>query len=239
MAQNVRGQTLIDAIVEVFQEARAALPADEVARRLRAAGFWGGKEPKSAEQMVDSYLTTRHAGMFESGPGGTFALKSVFLRPAARTAALVAAPSSPKVAPRPAPRPVPRVPPAPPIPSSVARPPAPPATPVTLRKKRKSFGSAAIAAFAPVGMDGPLPQALNVQLSFEDAMKLHLSLGLLLAKLNGHARPAPGAKRKAAALLRLNLDKRRIAVYERPLKRATRPGPFAPPGTADWGVEPG
>jgi hypothetical protein len=122
------------------------------------------------------------------------------------------------------------------VPTPVARAAEPPPTP---RKKRRSFGSATVAAFTPVGTDGPLPQALNVHLRFEDAMQLHLSLGLLLAKLNGHTRPAAGAGRSAAAMLRLNLARHRIAVYERPLKRPPRPNSLTPPGTADWGVEPG
>lgn len=243
MAQNVRGQTLIDAIVQVFQGAardERSLTADEVARRVRSAGFWGGKEPKAAEQMVESYLSTRHAGMFEPGPNRTFTLKSVFLRPAARAAAAAAAPatgaSSTTPPPRAAARPMPAPPSRPAAAPAVARPAEPNVT--AARPKRKSFGSAAVTSFVPVGHDGPLPEAITAHLSFAEAMNLHLSLGRLLARLSEDG-PAGKGRRRSAAKLRVDLAKHRIAVYERPLKSARPTDRDAAARTVDWGVEPG
>jgi len=72
MVQNVRGQTLIDAIVQVFQEAPGARPltAAEVARQLRERGFWGGYFLSGANVMASA---TRQfplsAGLFFSLDG--------------------------------------------------------------------------------------------------------------------------------------------------------------------------
>jgi hypothetical protein len=228
MAQNVRGQTLIDAIVQVFQDARGerALTADEVARRIRAGGFWGGKEPKAAGQMVASYLTTRHAGMFEPGAGGTFSLKSVFLRPAARAAVaasgIATAVRAETIKLRPMATSVPAgsraagaigagTP-----PQSAAA--APTDTPeLKKRKKRKSFGGATVAYFTPTDVQhDALPPRINLHLSFEEAMKLHLSLGQLLGKLSGRG-PGGTGRRKPAAKIRVDLAKHRISLFERPL----------------------
>ena len=208
MAQNVRGQTLIDAIVQVFQDARGerALTAEEVARRVRAGGFWGGKEPKAAEQMVASYLATRHAAMFEPGAGGTFSLKNVFLRPAARAAMTGAATEvhSETFELRP-------------LPSTASAAARTNAAKATKRKKRKSFGGATVAYFTPTDVQpDSLPQRINLHLSFEEAIKLHLSLGHLLGKLSRH-RAAGTSHRKPAAKIRVDLARKRISLFARPL----------------------
>jgi hypothetical protein len=239
MVQNVRGQTLIDAIVQVFQEAGARpLTAGDVARQLRERGFWGGKEPKAPEQVVDSYLSTRHGGMFEAGANGTFALKPVYFRAADRSAALAAALATAATRTNPAPAR-----PASPAAKPVAAPPARPAptpphrmTAVARPKpKRRFFGRASIACITPDGLEQEsAPQVFDVHLSFEQALKLHLGLGQMLAKLSD----APNAG-QAMAAIRVNVSKRRIGVYSHRRKRkAARPdNGFTK--TADWGVEPG
>ena len=54
-------------------------------------------------------------------------------------------------------------------------------------KKKITLGSARIDRFSP-----PLPEgtskAINVHISFEEALKLHLSLGQALAQLNSYNR---------------------------------------------------
>ena len=62
---------------------------------------------------------------------------------------------------------------------------------------------------------GTLPQRINLHLSFEEALKLHLGLGQLLVALNGH-RPKD-ARRKRATKIRIDLARNRIALFERPL----------------------
>lgn len=239
MVQNVRGQTLIDAIVQVFQEAGARpLTADDVARKLRERGFWGGKEPKAPEQVVDSYLATRHAGMFEAGANGTYALKPVYFRPADRSAALAAALATAATRTNPAPNRTASVP-AKPVAAPAARQvPAQPhrATEVARPKpKRRFFGRASIACITPDGLEqDSSTQVFDVHLSFEQALKLHLGLGQMLAKLSD----APNAGELMAAI-RVNVSKRRIGVYSHKKKRkaARHDNGFTKP--ADWGVEPG
>lgn len=241
MVQNVRGQTLIDAIVQVFQEAPGARPltAAEVSRQLRERGFWGGKEPKAPEQVVESYLAGKHAGMFDPTAGGTFALKPVYFRPAARSAALAAVSAAAAAAPpaRPAGAP-PR--PTTPAAKSPAATPVPAARPnAASRKKRKSFGSASVAYFAPTGIERePSLERIDIHLSFDQALKLHAGLGQLLSKLNDSRRDGHEGPEGVAAM-RVHLTQRRIALYSRPRKRDwARDCPAIPPA-ADWGVEPG
>lgn len=215
MAQGVRGQTLIDAIVQVFQDAQGEqmLTADEVARRVRVAGFWGGKEPKASEQMVESYLTTRHAAMFDSGAGGKFALKSAFVRAGAVAKAppahseplelspLAAEPSTDLHASgRPVPAGAPRV-----------------ILGANKRKKRKSFGGATAARVTPSGAQhGAQMQRIDVHLSFEEALKLHLGLGELLGALNRRSNKG-SSRRKPAAKIRIDLATHRVALFRKSL----------------------
>jgi hypothetical protein len=239
MVQNVRGQTLIDAIVQVFQEAPGARPltAGEVARQLRERGFWGGKEPKAPEQVVDSYLATRHAGMFEPGANGTFALKPVYFRPAARSAALASALATAATRAEPAPtrngaaiKPTAAAParPAPHDARAKAEAPKP-------KKKRKLFGKASVAYVTPAELeeDSNL-RVIDVHLSFEEAMKLHLGLGQMLAKLNGAYEAG-----EAMAAIRVHVAKRRVALYPHRRKRPDAQNRSVLPKPADWGVEPG
>ncbi|HEY2586549.1 MAG TPA: hypothetical protein VGI81_12365 [Tepidisphaeraceae bacterium] len=243
MVQNVRGQTLIDAIVQVFQESPGARPltAAEVARQLRERGFWGGKEPKAPEQVVESYLGGKHGEMFQPTSGGAFALKPVYFRPAARAAAVAAMSSATAAAPARASaashRPAATIAAAKPV---AAVPVAPTGVKAQSKKKRrKLFGRASVAYFAPRGLERDASfERLDVHLSFDQALKLHAGLGQLLAKLEGGSRDGRG-RREAVAAMRVHLAKHQITLYARPRKRrATRDYPPMRPA-ANWGVEPG
>ncbi len=54
-------------------------------------------------------------------------------------------------------------------------------------KTKKSFGSVGIDHISPAVPEG-MPKALNLHISFEEAMRLHLGLGQALAKLNSYNR---------------------------------------------------
>jgi hypothetical protein len=58
-----------------------------------------------------------------------------------------------------------------------------------------------------------MPKAINMVLSFEDALKLHLSLGQLVGHLNGYDR-ATKAGRRTAVNLCVYTDMQRITVVE-------------------------
>jgi len=67
------------------------------------------------------------------------------------------------------------------------------------------------------------PKAMNVHLTFEEALKLHFSLGQLLGKINTYNRSTSGGRR-AAANLCIYPHKSRITVNEGKLKRGGKPG---------------
>ena len=50
-------------------------------------------------------------------------------------------------------------------------------------KIKKTFGSVRVSRMSPTIPEG-MPKALNIHISFEEAMRLHLGLGQVLAKLN-------------------------------------------------------
>lgn len=54
-------------------------------------------------------------------------------------------------------------------------------------KTKKTFGGCNIDHIRPPLPEGT-PPALNITISFEDAMRLHLSLGEILGKLNSYIR---------------------------------------------------
>ena len=92
------------------------------------------------------------------------------------------------------------------------------------RKKTSSFGGANVAYFTPSAADAnPPAPVVNVHLSFEEALKLHLSLGQALGKLNSYHRGRREGK-NAGAIIRVYLKRRRIVVYEGRLKRDAAPG---------------
>ena len=77
---------------------------------------------------------------------------------------------------------------------------------------KQTFGSVKIDRFNPAVPAG-MPKALNIKISFEEAMRLHLGLGQLLGKLNSYDRSTKAGKRSAVNLC-LYLDKGRITINE-------------------------
>ena len=79
-------------------------------------------------------------------------------------------------------------------------------------ESKKTFGGCDVDRFAPTPSDA-WPKAINVHVSFEDALKLHLSLGQVLAKLNSYNRSTRLGKRSAVNLC-MYTKQRRITVNE-------------------------
>jgi hypothetical protein len=80
-----------------------------------------------------------------------------------------------------------------------------------------SFGGANVAHISPP-VGEAMPQAMNVHLTFEEALKLHFGLGQLLGKLNGYNRRTTAGKR-AAANICIYPHRRRITLNEGKLKK--------------------
>lgn len=85
-------------------------------------------------------------------------------------------------------------------------------------KRKKTYGSCTIDHFSPPLPEGT-PKAINVIVGFEEALKLHLSLGQVLGHLNGYNRSTTEGKR-AAVNLCVRIDKQRIAVLEDKLRKS-------------------
>jgi hypothetical protein len=81
-------------------------------------------------------------------------------------------------------------------------------------KTKQTFGSADIDRVSPEVSNA----ALNVVVSFEDALKLHLSLGQALAKLNTYNRATTSGKRSAINIC-VYPQKKRITVVEAQLSK--------------------
>jgi len=79
-------------------------------------------------------------------------------------------------------------------------------------RTKKAFGTSDVATIRPKPGDG-VPVAMNVIMSFEDALKLHFSLGQALAKLNSYNRSTTAGKRSAVNIC-LYPKKKRITVSE-------------------------
>ncbi|WP_254510287.1 hypothetical protein [Anatilimnocola floriformis] len=86
-------------------------------------------------------------------------------------------------------------------------------------KRKTTFGTSYVDHFSPA-LPEATPKAINVILSFEEALKLHLSLGQLLGHLNGYNRSTSDGKRTAVNLC-VYTKQQRIAVVE---GRIRRPG---------------
>jgi hypothetical protein len=84
-------------------------------------------------------------------------------------------------------------------------------------KTKQSFGSVNIAHVSPPISD-VMPKAMNVHLTFEEALKLYFGLGQLLGKLNTYKRSTVGGRR-AAANLCIYPHKRRITIVEGRLRK--------------------
>lgn len=79
-------------------------------------------------------------------------------------------------------------------------------------KTKQTFGSMDVARISPEPVAGA-PAAMNIIVSFEEALKLHLSLGQALAKLNSYNRSTTAGKRSAVNVC-LYTQKKRITVNE-------------------------
>lgn len=84
-------------------------------------------------------------------------------------------------------------------------------------KTKQTFGSITVAHISPA-VGEQAPKAMNVHLSFEEALKLHFGLGQLLARLNSYNRSTT-AGRRAAANLCIYPHKNRITLNEGKLKK--------------------
>jgi hypothetical protein len=81
-------------------------------------------------------------------------------------------------------------------------------------RQKQTFGGARVDHFSPPLPEG-VPKAINIVLSFEDALKLHLSLGQLLGKLNSYDRSTSVGRRTAANLCVYTQVKRIVVVEDR------------------------
>lgn len=86
---------------------------------------------------------------------------------------------------------------------------------------KSTFGGCTVDHIRPMPEAG-LPPALNLVISFEDALKLHLSLGQALAKLNGYKRSTKEGARSAVNLC-VYPEKGRITVNEAKLRERPLP----------------
>jgi hypothetical protein len=85
-------------------------------------------------------------------------------------------------------------------------------------KTKKTFGTLDIARISPEPKAGS-PRALNIHISFEDALKLHFGLGQALAKLNSYNRSTTGGKR-ASVNLCVFTDINRLTINEGTLPKS-------------------
>jgi hypothetical protein len=79
-------------------------------------------------------------------------------------------------------------------------------------KTKQSFGSVRVDHFSPAKED-EWPTAINIKISFEEAMRLHLGLTQILGKLNSYNR-ATTKGRDSAVNLCLYPKKKRITINE-------------------------
>ena len=93
---------------------------------------------------------------------------------------------------------------------------------MTSVKRKSTFGTSHVDHFSPA-LPEATPKAINVTLSFEEALKLHLSLGQLLGHLNGYNRSTSDGKRMAVNL----------CVYTKQQTIAVVEGKIRKPGAAD------
>lgn len=84
-------------------------------------------------------------------------------------------------------------------------------------KTKVTFGGSDVAVIRPKP-NPDLPKAMNIVVSFEEALKLHLSLGQALAKLNSYNRSTTAGKQSAINLC-LYQHTNRITVNEAKLPK--------------------
>jgi hypothetical protein len=85
-------------------------------------------------------------------------------------------------------------------------------------KTKKTFGTLDVARISPEPKAGG-PRAINIHMTFEDALKLHFGLGQALAKLNSYNRSTTDGKR-ATVNLCVFTDINRLKINEGQLPKA-------------------
>lgn len=86
-------------------------------------------------------------------------------------------------------------------------------------KTKQTFGGTDVVQIRPAPAEG-VPPAMNIIITFEEALKLHLSLGQALARLNSYNRSTTAGKRSAVNLC-LYPRKKRITVNEAKLTKSS------------------
>jgi hypothetical protein len=80
--------------------------------------------------------------------------------------------------------------------------------------KSFSFGGCDFNRTSPqLGALSPNTQVLNIEINFEEALKLHLAIGECVRKLNSYKRSTKAGKRTALNLA-IHLSKRRVTINE-------------------------
>ncbi len=95
-------------------------------------------------------------------------------------------------------------------------------------KTKSSFGTVRIDHFSPPLPEGT-PKGINVVLSFEEALKLHVGLMQILGKLNGYNRNTKEGKASAVNLC-VFTDSNRITINEDKVKDPELKKPAAKKG---------
>ena len=86
--------------------------------------------------------------------------------------------------------------------------------------KKESFGGCDIDHFSPP-LSRDVPIGINLAISFEDGLKLHLALGQILGQLNSYKRSTVAGKLSAINLC-VYTKTNRITITETILKRKPR-----------------
>jgi hypothetical protein len=89
------------------------------------------------------------------------------------------------------------------------------------KKQDENFGGANVAEIGPPKTVDGLPLFINISLSFEEALKLHLSLGQAVAALNRYNRSTADGRKKAV-LIKLKTKDKRLFVTEGEIKSISR-----------------
>ncbi len=87
--------------------------------------------------------------------------------------------------------------------------------------KKFSFGGCDFSRTSPgIATFNPNTQMLNIEITFEDALKLHLAVGECIRRLNSYKRSTTEGKRTALNLA-IHLSKGRVTVNETKLPKRT------------------
>jgi hypothetical protein len=86
------------------------------------------------------------------------------------------------------------------------------------RARRRGFGSAMVDHISPPLVDPPT--AINICLSFQEALKIHLGLGQILQHLNSGNRSTRNGRQAGVDLCLFTTEKRpRLTITERSTKK--------------------